>query len=81
MYQKTISLNEKTYKKLRKIKGPTETYSDLILRLCDLQEKVDEEDILLKYAGAFKDNAAQWEDIAREIQHNRDGHLLSEEDT
>ncbi len=81
MYQKTISLNEKTYKKLKKMKGPNETYSDLILRLCALQEKVEEEDILLKFAGAFKDNAVQWEGIAKKIQDNRDRHLINEEDT
>jgi len=80
MDQKTISLNEKAYKKLKRMKNSDETYSDTILRLCELQEKVIEEDILLKFAGTFKENTALWENVEKEIQHHRDNHLISEED-
>lgn len=40
MTQKTISLNEKAYKVLRKFKGNKESYSDLIIRLCEVSLKI-----------------------------------------
>ncbi|HEY0087431.1 MAG TPA: antitoxin VapB family protein [Candidatus Lokiarchaeia archaeon] len=79
MTQKTISLNEKAYKILRKFKGNKESYSDLIIRLCEVQEKEDKEDILLKYIGLFKDNSDYWEQVEKEIQKERNLHLTSEE--
>ena len=79
MTQKTISLNEKAYKKLRKFKKSKESFSDLIIRLCDTKEKEEKEDILLKYVGLFKDNSADWEKVEKEIQKERDRHLISEE--
>jgi predicted CopG family antitoxin len=79
MTQKTISLNEKAYKKLRKFKKSKESFSDLIIRLCDTKDKVEKEDILLKYIGLFKDNSADWEKVEKEIQKERDRHLISEE--
>ncbi|TFG01751.1 MAG: hypothetical protein EU540_02990 [Promethearchaeota archaeon] len=79
MTQKTISLNEKAYKILRKFKKDKESYSDLIIRLCDVQEKKENEDILLKYIGVFKDNSDYWEQVEKEIQKERDLHLTSEE--
>lgn len=80
MTQKTISLNEKAYKKLKKLKRKGETYSDLILRLCNSQEISERDDILLKLIGAFKDNDEYWEKIEKQIQENRSTHLTSEED-
>ncbi|TFG22666.1 MAG: hypothetical protein EU529_09730 [Promethearchaeota archaeon] len=79
MTQKTISLNEKAYKILRKFKKDKESYSDLIIRLCDVQEKKENEDILLKYIGVFNDNSDYWEQVEKEIQKERDLHLTSEE--
>lgn len=80
MTQKTISLNEKAYKKLKKYKKEKENYSDLIIRLCESQEQKEEEDFLLKYIGAFKDNAEYWEKFEEAIQKERNKHLTSEED-
>ncbi len=80
MGQKTISLNEKAYKKLKKLKKEGESYSDLVLRLCTSEEKTDEEDILLKFIGAFKGDALYWEKVEQQIQKNREAHLTSEEE-
>ena len=79
MTQKTISLNEKAYKRLREFKKYKESFSDLIIRLCDTKEKEEKEDILLKYVGLFKDNSEDWEKVEKEIQKERDRHLISEE--
>jgi len=79
MTQKTISLNEKAYKKMKKLKKKGESYSDLVLRLCDAQEQSDEEDILLKLIGSFKEDADYWEKVETQIQRSRNAHLTSEE--
>ena len=79
MTHKTISLNEKAYNRLRKFKKGKESYSNLIIRLCDTQENEEKEDILLKYVGLFKDNSDDWEKVEKEIQKERDRHLISEE--
>lgn len=80
MTQKTISLNEKAYKKLKNLKKRGETYSDLVLRLSASQEQSDEDDILLKLIGSFKGDADYWEKIEQQIQQSRDAHLTSEEE-
>ncbi|MFX1259285.1 MAG: antitoxin VapB family protein [Promethearchaeota archaeon] len=79
MTQKTISLNEKAYKRLRKFKRDKESYSDLIIRLCDTQENKEKGDILLKYMGLFKNNSDDWEKVEKEIQKERERYLTSEE--
>jgi len=79
MTQKTISLNEKAYKRLRRFKKERESYSDLIMRLCNTQENDEKGDILLKYVGLFKDNSEYWEEVEKEIQEERNSHLSSEE--
>lgn len=79
MTQKTISLNEKAYKILRKFKRNKESYSELIIRLCEVQKNEEKEDILLKYIGLFKDNSDYWEQVEKEIQKERNHHLTSEE--
>ena len=49
------------------------------MRLCNTQENDEKEDILLKYIGLFKDNSEYWEEVEKEIQKERDNHLISEE--
>ena len=78
MTQKTISLNEKAYKRLKKFKKDKESYSDLIIRLCNTQENEEKEDILLKYMGLFKDNSEYWEKVEKEIQKEQEHQLISE---
>ncbi len=79
MTRKTISLNEKAYKWLRKFKKEKESYSELIIRLCITQENEEKEDILLKYMGVFKDNSEYWEKIEKKIENERNRHLIIEE--
>lgn len=79
MTQKTISLNEKAYKTLKKVKEKNESYSDLILRLCASQEQSLKEDFLLKFIGVFKEDADYWEKISNQIVTDRERHLTSEE--
>jgi predicted CopG family antitoxin len=79
MTQKTISLNEKAYKQIKKLKKKGESYSDLVLRLCASKDESDEEDILLQLVGAFKNDADYWELVEKQIQKSRDAHLTEEE--
>ena len=79
MTQKTISLNEKAYKKMKKLKKEGESYSDLVLRLCSSKEQSDEEDILLKLIGAFKEDSDYWEKVEKQILASRTSHLTEEE--
>ncbi|MHA1680286.1 MAG: antitoxin VapB family protein [Promethearchaeota archaeon] len=79
MTQKTISLNKKSHSLLKSLKGEKETYSELIIRLCQNNVRKKKEDILLKYAGAFKENSDEWETIQDEIRASRDSHLTTEE--
>ena len=79
MTQKTISLNEEAYKRLKDLKRKKESYSDLILRLCTSQEKTRKEDFILKFIGVFKEDAGNWEKFSHQILKNREEHLTSEE--
>lgn len=77
MTQKTISLNEKSYKILKKLKKKKESYSDLIIRLCNLQDP-SLIDPLLEYSGIFSEDENLWEKIEETIKNHRNSHLTSE---
>ena len=79
MTQKTISLNEYSYKLLKKLKKKNETYSDLIIRLCNVQDPVLN-DPLLEYAGIFSEENELWDEIEKVIKKHREAHLTSELD-
>jgi len=79
MTQKTISLNEKTYNMLKKLKRENETYSDLITRLCKLQDP-SSNDPLLEYSGLFSEDPELWDEIEKVIKDHRKSHLTSEID-
>ena len=79
MTQKTISLNGNAYKHLKKLKKKSESYSDLILRLCASQEQSFNEDFLLKFIGVFKNDSDYWENFDNKILKDREHHLTSEE--
>lgn len=81
MTQKTISLNEKAYKKLKNKKEEKESFSELIIRLCEIEEINQNENLLLKFSGAFKENSDYWKTIEEYIDKERNYHLSSEEDT
>jgi len=77
MTQKTISLNENSYKILKKLKKKNESYSDLIIRLCNLQDP-SLNDPLLEYSGIFSEDEDLWEKIEEAINNHRNSHLTSE---
>ena len=79
MPQRTISLNDKAYAMLKKAKQKSESYSDAIVRLINDKEKTMHDDILLKLAGTFKENADEWKRIEAELARSRGAHLTSED--
>jgi len=79
MTQKTISLNEKSYILLKKLKKENESYSDLIIRLCETQNPT-KNDPFLEYAGIFSEDKEFWEAIEKVIKEHREIHLTSDMD-
>lgn len=77
MTQKTISLNEKSYKMLKKLKKRHESYSDLIIRLCETLDP-SKNDPLLEYAGIFSDDNELWTEIENTIKSHRESHTTEE---
>jgi len=78
MTQKTISLNENSYRVLKKLKKKNETYSELIIRLCNLQNPVLN-DPLLEFSGIFSEDNEFWEEIENFIRNHRKSHLTNED--
>ena len=78
MTQKTISLNENSYKQLKKLKKKNESYSELIIRLCNLRNPVLN-DPLLEFSGIFSEDEELWEEIENIIQNHRKSHLTNED--
>lgn len=74
--RKTISLNEKSYKILKKLKKKNESYSELIIRLCNLQDP-SLNDPLLEHSGIFSEDDDLWEKIEETIRNHRNSHLTS----
>ena len=71
MAQKTISLPEKTYHKLAEIKKNDETYSDLILRLIDLQEPDKIKNLEMFYGQLKEEFEGEWDKIGEQIYSER----------
>ena len=80
MTQKTISLNEKSYKMLKKLKKENESYSDLIVRLCSMQA-LFLKDPLLEFSGIFSEDNELWEEIEQIIKSYRALHLMNQWNT
>ena len=78
MTQKTISLNKNSFKQLKKLKKKNESYSELIIRLCNLRNYVLN-DPLLEFSGIFSEDEALWEEIENIIQNHRKSHLTNED--
>jgi len=76
MTQKTISLNEKSYRMLRKLKKENESYSDLIIRLCSMQDPFLK-DPLLEFSGIFSADNDLWEEIENLIKSYRSSYLIN----
>ena len=70
MTQKTISLPEDTYNKLKAKKRKKETFPDLILRL--LGEKTHEDPKPIeKFFGAFEEESDEWGEIEKNLYDKR----------
>ena len=67
MAQKTVSLSEKAYEKLRGVKKEGESFSQVILRLIERDASVS----ILNFAGAFAEGSKEWESIEKEIYSRR----------
>lgn len=71
MTQKTISLPEEIYFKLKSKKRKNETFPDLIKRLLNDEEKREEDHKIMDLAGAFGENSEEWEKIEQELYKDR----------
>ena len=71
MTQKTISLPEEIYFKLKSKKRKNETFPDLIQRLLNDEEKREENHKIMDLAGAFGENSEEWEKIEQELYKDR----------
>ena len=67
MTQKTVSLSEEAYEKLRGVKKQGESFSQVILRLIDKKTKLQ----ILDFAGAFEESSDEWELIEKRIYTRR----------
>ena len=67
MTQKTVSLSEEAYEKLRRVKKKGESFSQVILRLIDRKSNLH----ILDFAGAFEEGSEEWETIENEIYERR----------
>ena len=59
------------------MKKKNESYSDLIIRLCNLRNPVLN-DPLLEFSGIFSEDEELWVEIEKIIQNHRKSHLTNE---
>jgi len=70
MTQKTISLPEKLYQKLKSKKKSSETFSKLIQRLIHEEENSKDLNSFQSFAGVLEDND-EWDDIEIQLRKMR----------
>ena len=71
MGQKTISLPEKLYSKLKSKKRENETFPDLITRLLNEEEQQQQKHHISDLAGAFEEDSDEWIKIEKELYKDR----------
>ena len=71
MTQKTISLPEDLYFKLKAKKKKAETFPDLISRLIEETDRKEKTHKIMDLAGAFGDDSNEWEKIEKELYEDR----------
>jgi len=71
MTQKTISLPEELYQKLKKRKGDSENFPELIQRLLNEEEERTKRHKIKDLEGAFGEDSEEWEQIEKELYHDR----------
>ena len=64
---KVISLSEEAYRKLKALKSDR-SFSEVVIELVETKGKKGD---LMKFYGAFKDNADFWEDMKKKIYEDR----------
>ncbi len=70
MTQKTISLPENLYDRLKAKKKPGENFPDVISRLLD-QEESHQKPPITKFFGILGENSEEWDKIEEELYANR----------
>jgi|GEM_PF-753392 len=63
---KVISLSEEAYRRLKANKG-SKSFSEVVIEFVPERKKRN----IMEFAGAFKDNAEEWERIEKEIYAER----------
>lgn len=71
MTQKTLSLPEDLYDRLKEKKGKNETFPELIKRLIDEEEKRSKSHQIKDLDGAFGDESEEWDKIEKIIYEER----------
>ena len=71
---KVISLSEEAYRKLKALKSER-SFSEVVI---ELAEKKANKSGIMKFAGAFRNNADEWEEIKRKIYEDRKKFKLRE---
>jgi predicted CopG family antitoxin len=72
MTQKTISVPDWVYKKLKAKKRENETFPDFFLRLLNEKEESKKAIPLESFFGALEDESNEWEEIEKKIYKARD---------
>lgn len=71
MTQKTISLPEDLYLKLKQKKGNSETFPELLERLLGEEESREKRHKIKDLEGAFGEESDEWELIKKELYNDR----------
>jgi predicted CopG family antitoxin len=71
MTQKTISLPEELYLKLKQKKGNSETFPELLERLLGEEESRENRHKIKDLEGAFGEESDEWEQINKELYNDR----------
>lgn len=65
---KVISLSNEAYKRLKELKRD-ESFSEIVIEL--IEEKRNKKKNIMEFAGAFADNAEEWESIKKILEKDR----------
>lgn len=64
---KVISLSDEAYRILKELKGNSKSFSDVVIEIAPQKKKRN----IMEFAGAFKENADEWERIEKELYAER----------
>ncbi len=69
--QKTLSIPEELYDKLKKKKKKNETFPDLIQKLISEYDQQEKNHSIMDLAGAIDDDSDEWESIEKTLYDDR----------